>query len=84
MRFGDYIIEINGESTESLNHSDAMMIIKTTGVSLRLTLSKYVMCMCVDVCVCVWGGVMLWVGGWWLWCTCKDLVHVPVFHRNGH
>ena len=40
MRFGDYIIEINGESTESLNHSDAMMIIKTTGVSLKLTLSK--------------------------------------------
>ena len=39
MRFNDYILEINGDPTENLLHSDAMMLIKTTGVSLVLKLS---------------------------------------------
>ena len=40
LRFNDYITEINGDLTEGLLHSDAMMLIKTTGVSLQLRLSK--------------------------------------------
>ena len=39
LRFNDYILEINGDSTENLLHSDAMMLIKTTGISLVLKLS---------------------------------------------
>lgn len=39
LRFNDYILAINGDSTESLLHSDAMMLIKTTGLSLVLKLS---------------------------------------------
>ena len=39
LRFNDYILEINGDSTESLLHSDAMMLIKTTGMTLVLKLS---------------------------------------------
>lgn len=39
LRFNDYILEINGDPTENLLHSDAMMLIKTTGVSLVLKLS---------------------------------------------
>ena len=40
IRFGDYIVEINGDPTESLLHSDAMMLIKTTGVTLNLKVTK--------------------------------------------
>ena len=40
IRFGDYIIEINGDTTDGLLHSDAMMVIKTTGVTLTLKVTK--------------------------------------------
>ena len=39
LRFNDYILEINGDTTENLLHSDAMMLIKTTGINLALKLS---------------------------------------------
>ena len=40
VREGDYIIAINGDSTEGLLHFDAQQMIKATGMSLQLKLSS--------------------------------------------
>lgn len=38
---GDYILTINDTPTEDLKHHDAQALIRNTGQSLRLTLSRY-------------------------------------------
>ena len=40
LKDSDYIIAINGDPTEGLMHSDAQMMIKATGRSLQLKLSR--------------------------------------------
>jgi len=38
---GDYILKINDTQTEDLKHHDAQALIRGTGQSLQLTLSRY-------------------------------------------
>ena len=47
----DFLLAINGDTTEGLLHFDAQQMVKATGMTLQLKLSR-----CVCVCVCVWGG----------------------------
>ena len=47
---GDYILTINDTPTEDLKHHDAQALIRNTGQSLRLTLSRYhdvIHCYCI-------------------------------------
>ena len=43
----DFLLAINGDSTEGLLHFDAQQMVKATGMTLQLKLSR---------CVCLWGG----------------------------
>ena len=40
IKFNDYILEINGDTTEGLLHVDAQSMIKATGATLQLKLSQ--------------------------------------------
>jgi len=50
---GDYILMINDTPTDDLKHHDAQSMIRNTGQSLRLTLTRYAIIVyrqCYSVC----------------------------------
>ena len=64
----DEILEINGQSTENMLHSDAITVIKSGGNTVRLVIRRAIedgyqgetLCSCsVCVCVCVYVGVCM-------------------------